>query len=188
MEGFVARWIAKLGLTEDEFSERVKQAGWETAGTGGVSEEEMFQNLCLACAMNEMQSAEFIEDFWTVYLGTPNIEITEYFRALRPRYQTAMLSNSGPGARRREQERYGFEDLTDLIVYSHEEGIEKPDRRIYELTWQRLGIQPEEMIFVDDAPPNIEAARALGIHGILFQNTAQVITEIEALLKTRTLP
>jgi epoxide hydrolase-like predicted phosphatase len=101
---------------------------------------------------------------------------------LRPRYQTALLSNSFVGAREKEQERYQFEELVDLIIYSHEVGIAKPDRRIFEMTSERLGVQPAEMIFLDDHERPLVAARQLGIHAILFQNTAQAIADIEAVL------
>lgn len=60
------------------------------------------------------------------------------------------MSNSFVEAREREQDAYGFEDLVDEIVYSHEVGMCKPDPRIYELTCMRLGVGPEEMVFLDD--------------------------------------
>ncbi len=74
-----------------------------------------------------------------------------YFSSLRPRYQTALLSNSFVGARKREQEHYHFAEMTDLIIYSHEVGIAKPERRIFELTCERIGVQPEDVIFLDDS-------------------------------------
>ena len=59
----------------------------------------------------------------------------------------------------------------------------KPERRIFELTCERLGVQPTEMIFLDDHERAVVAARELGIHAILFQNTAQAIAAIEACLQ-----
>ena len=59
----------------------------------------------------------------------------------------------------------------------------KPDRRIFELTCERLGVQPAEVIFLDDHERPVAAACALGIHAILFQNTAQAIAAIEACLQ-----
>jgi FMN phosphatase YigB (HAD superfamily) len=87
-------------------------------------------------------------------------------------------------AREKEQERYQFEKLVDLINYFHEVGIAKPDRRIFEMTCERLGVQPAEMIFLDDDDNErpLVAARRLGIHAIFFQNTVQAIADIEAVL------
>ncbi len=53
--------------------------------------------------------------------------MASYFAALRPRYRTAILSDSFVGARKREQRAYGFADMCDKVAYSHEEGVGKPD-------------------------------------------------------------
>jgi HAD superfamily hydrolase (TIGR01509 family) len=129
------------------------------------------------------QLEAFVEDFWKTYLGDPNPELVAYFRLLRPRYRTALLSNSFDGAREREQDRYQFAELVDFIIYSHEVGFAKPDPRIYALTSQRLRVQPEEIVFLDDAEHNVAAAAAYGFHAILYQNTAQAIAEIERCLQ-----
>jgi FMN phosphatase YigB (HAD superfamily) len=105
-----------------------------------------------------------------------------HFQRLRPRYRTGILSNAAAGGRRQEQMRYGFDDLADLTVYSYEVGIEKPDRRIYLLTCERLGVHPGEVVFLDDLEANVAAARGVGMRAVLFQTTAQAITDMEACL------
>lgn len=72
--------------------------------------------------------------------------------------------------------------MCDLIIYSHEVGVAKPDRRIYELTCERLNVQPAEMVFLDDIEQNVAAARELGIHAMLFQEAAQAIADVQACL------
>jgi putative hydrolase of the HAD superfamily len=106
-----------------------------------------------------------------------------YFRALRPRYRTAILSNSFLGAREQEEKRYGFTSMVDLAIYSHEEGMHKPDPRIFTLASERLGIPPAEIVFLDDLPENVDAARACGFWAILFTSTSQAVSDIEALLQ-----
>ncbi len=64
--------------------------------------------------------------------------LAAYFASLRPRYQTAILSNSFAGARGKEQERYQFAEICDHLIYSHEEGMAKPERRIFELTCESM--------------------------------------------------
>jgi putative hydrolase of the HAD superfamily len=162
--------------------ERLSAAGKDGA-IGTCTEEEWLAELRLATEMDEAQMAAFMCDFWDVYAGRPNTELITYFKGLRPRYQTALLSNSFVGARREEEARFGFAAITDLIVYSHEEGMSKPDSRIYERTWRRLSVEPHEMIFLDDAEPNVLAARECGVHAVFFHNTAQAIAEIEACLR-----
>jgi putative hydrolase of the HAD superfamily len=187
----IARWEERLGLPAGELDTRLTQmderlsAAGKDGAIGTCTEEEWLAELGLATGMNQAQIGAFMCDFWDVYCGGPNIEMIEYFKGLRPRYRTALLSNSFVGARREEEARFGFAAMTDLIVYSHEEGMNKPDRRIYERAWQRLGVQPHEMIFLDDVEPNILAARECGIHAILFQNNAQAIAEIETCLRNQ---
>ncbi|WP_052668850.1 HAD-IA family hydrolase [Nitriliruptor alkaliphilus] len=96
--------------------------------------------------------------------------------------QRAILSNSFVGARAREQELYGFHNHFDAVMYSHEEGMEKPTQEIYLLACNRLAVAPEAMIFVDDLPANIQAAKSVDMTGVLFASTDQVIDELDALL------
>ena len=125
---------------------------------------------------------EFMADIWAVYLGTLNTEPAHYFETLHGRYLTGIVSKSFVGAREREQDLYRFHEMTDVIVYSHECGLSKPDPRIYLLACDKLGVRPEELIFLDDVDWAVDAARELGIHSVHFQNTAQAISEIGALI------
>ncbi len=120
--------------------------------------------------------------FWEEYLGSPNTELIEWFGGLRRRCRTGIVSNSFVGAREREQERYGFEDLTEVIVYSHEVGLAKPDPAIYALVCRRLEVAPEDAVFLDDRQAAVEGAESIGMTGILFRDNGQAIAAIEALL------
>jgi epoxide hydrolase-like predicted phosphatase len=181
--GTAGKWEDRLGLPPGGLTSRL--GSLFTAGNvGAVTEAEVHRGVGELLAIDEPTVDAFMADLWTEYLGSLNAELTEYFAGLRPAYRTGIISNSFVGAREREQERYGFGQLTDLIIYSHEAGISKPDPRIYHLACDRLGIRPEEMIFLDDVESNVAAARDLGAHGILFTSTAQAIADIEACLRT----
>jgi putative hydrolase of the HAD superfamily len=60
--------------------------------------------------------------------------------------------------------------------------MSKPDPRIYALTCERLGVRPDETVFIDDYGPNADAAREAGLHGIHHTDNATTIGEIERLL------
>jgi epoxide hydrolase-like predicted phosphatase len=179
--GWVQKWETRLQLQPGELNERLMGV-WNRGSIGTISEAEVEKSVGEILGLDQAHVDAFMSDLWEEYLGELNVELAAYFASLRPRYQTAILSNSFVGARRKEQERYQFGELCDLIIYSHEEGMEKPARRIYGLTCERLGMQPEEVIFLDDFEPNIVAAHELGMHAILFRNTTQAITDIEAYL------
>lgn len=184
--GMVAQWETRLHLRLGELDRRLRSMKGN-GRLGTYSEEEWQEELRLVTGMDQAQIDAFVQDFWDVYLGELNSELAAYFSGLRPRYRTALLSNSFVGARRREQERYHFAEMTDLIIYSHEEGIAKPDPRIFERTCERLGVRPEETVFLDDAERHITAARELGMHAILFTDTAQAIADLDACLNAHAL-
>jgi epoxide hydrolase-like predicted phosphatase len=180
--GMAARWEEQLGLEPGELDRRTHHV-WEAGEVGAVSEAEVHRQVGELLGLDDLQVSAFMSDLWTEYLGTLNVELTEYCRGLRPRYRTGIISNSFVGATRREQERYRFDEITDLIVYSHEVGFSKPDPRIYRLACERLGVRPEEMVFVDDTELMVEGARAVGLQAVLFEDNAQAIAEIEACLR-----
>jgi epoxide hydrolase-like predicted phosphatase len=173
-----AKWESRLSLDFTDIFARMESSGLD-GRLGTCSEAEWLEGLRQFSGMNQTQTDALMHDFWTWYVGQPNTELINYFASLRPHYKTAILSNSFLGARAREQARYGFEDITDLIIYSHEVGLAKPDPRIYALTCERLDVQPTEIVFLDDIEANIAGAKAFGMHAVLFQNNAQAIAEIQ---------
>lgn len=179
--GVNKRWAKRLNLELAEMKERlfpVIRAG----SVGTITLEEVHQRLGEVFDLDADEVNAYMDEIWVQYVGTPNVELIDYFRNLRPRYQTAILSNSFVGAREREQAAYGFEDMTDFIVYSHEVGMQKPDSRIYALTCARLGLPPNEVVFVDDVEENITAAREFGMQAVHCVDTEQTIAELEAIL------
>ena len=179
--GLDARWEKRLGLQPGEMDQRMASV-WEAGSLGRRTEEEVHQEMVKRLGMNQEQVEEYMREMWDWYCGRLNAPMADFFRSLRPRYQTAILSNSFVGARREEQQRYHFDEMCDLIIYSHEEGIAKPDPRIFELACTRLGVQPAEMLFLDDSQGHVAAARALGIHSIHCRETGQAIADVRACL------
>jgi putative hydrolase of the HAD superfamily len=147
-----------------------------------MTEEQVLGTIADRTGLTRAQVDAMMADMWVQYVGVANPDAIEYARGLRPRYRTGILSNSFVGAREREQAAYGFEELVDEIVYSHEVGMSKPDPRIYQLICTRLEVRPEETIFLDDNRPMVAGARAVGMHAIHYQDHAGAIAELESLL------
>jgi epoxide hydrolase-like predicted phosphatase len=182
--GTAEKWEATFGLLPGQMAERAREV-WTAGAVGSISEADVHRRLSDVLGVDHAQVDAFMAEMWEEYLGTPNVELIAWFRELRPRYRTGIISNSFVGAREREQERYGFADLTDTVVYSHEVGVSKPDPRIYRLASERLAVAPERMIFLDDVEENVDGARALGIRAVQFTDTRQAIDEIESLLSAK---
>lgn len=112
-----------------------------------------------------------------------NEELVAYVKTLRPHFKLAMLSNIS--SRERLDIRFEpgqLDELFDTVVASGDEGTIKPEPRIYEIALQRLGVSPEECVFVDDILEFCQGAEVVGIHAIQYLNFQQAITDLEALI------
>ena len=176
------RWAAKLGLRWSEIETRLNDGVIKAGSLGRASLEEVEHRTAELLGLSEVETTEFMEDMWTEYLGTLNVELARYFASLRPRFRTGIVSNSFVGARERERGAYNFEVLCDLIVYSHEEGVSKPDPRIYEIALERLDIDPSEAVFLDDQHVAVEGARSVGMSSNLYLDNDQAIRDLQACL------
>jgi FMN phosphatase YigB (HAD superfamily) len=110
-----------------------------------------------------------------------NAELAQFIGRLRSFYKIATICNGG--SREAMNRKFRLSERVDLMVFDGEEGTAKPAARIYQRTLTRLGVQPDETVFVDNQENNVDAAQQLGIHSIHFKNTAQAIADIQALLQ-----
>lgn len=95
-----------------------------------------------------------------------NVEVV---RALRPRFRCSLLSNADVSLRGRLEGELALHHLFDDIVVSAEVGMAKPTPAIFQLAADRLGLPLAACVFVDDWDQNVEAARALGMTGVLHR-------------------
>lgn len=112
-----------------------------------------------------------------------NDDMIRRVRELKQDYKIGLLTNMGPGTLDEifpEQERA---ELFDSVVISSEVGMIKPSRDIFELALQHIGTSPDETVFIDDRPVNVEGAERVGMRTILFTNNAQFEAELSALTK-----
>ena len=75
------------------------------------------------------------------------------------------------------QHRGLFRHFGDIVV-SGDEKLTKPDPAIYHLALARFGLEPGQAVFVDDNAANVDAANALGIHGVLFSGADALRAEL----------
>jgi FMN phosphatase YigB (HAD superfamily) len=123
--GVDRRWETRLGLPAGEINTRLRDV-WQGGCVGTITLDDVHEALKDRLGLDDEKLALFMADVWREYVGTANTELIEYARRLRPRYRTGIVSNSFVGARERERVAYGFEDLIEEIVYSHEAGSASP--------------------------------------------------------------
>jgi epoxide hydrolase-like predicted phosphatase len=176
---FKETWQERLGMTQAEFGQALATVDPdELAFTGRLSEAQFKAGLSAALGLSAVQVHEFLAEM----SGELDAELFAYVASLRPRCNTAILSNAIGGARREYRARSGFEQLVDVIIYSYEVGLAKPDPRVYWLLCDRLAVSPGEVVFLDDRPENVKGACELGIHALLHESTAQSIKTVDTLL------
>jgi epoxide hydrolase-like predicted phosphatase len=108
-------------------------------------------------------------------------ELIDFIHSLRPQFKIGIISNAWRELPDVLAE-WSIADAFDVVVGSGDEGIMKPDPRIYQIALERLSVQPQEAVFVDDFIENITGARELGIHAIHFQSREQALRELKAML------
>ncbi|MFE6668538.1 HAD-IA family hydrolase [Streptomyces sp. NPDC057697] len=177
--GWDEEWERRLGLPTGSMHRRLDGV-WEAGSLGRITEDEVRARIAAELGLDAAGTDAFMADLWDEYLGSPNTELIAHVRGLRTRCRLGILSNSFVGAREREQRLYGFGDLVDDIVYSHEIGVAKPSPAAFEITCARLGVRPGDCLFVDDVEANVAAAEAFGMRGLLFAGNTEAIAGIEA--------
>ncbi|MCB0404359.1 MAG: HAD family phosphatase [Bdellovibrionales bacterium] len=145
-------------------------------------------------AMDEDQFTQFLSRHWgvpltrksfreawnAVFVGpVPGIEaVLEYAGKSVP---TFALSNTSPVHIEYASAAYPFLSNFEKIFTSYELRCRKPEKVIYERTRDAVGLPAEEMIFVDDRPENVSAAKTVGFQAFCCTNNA---SELQRLLKT----
>jgi epoxide hydrolase-like predicted phosphatase len=91
--------------------------------------------------------------------------------------RTGLLSNSWGN----EYDRSDWHEMFDVVVISGEVGMRKPERKIFELALDRIGLPAGECAFIDDMAHNVAAASQAGLVGIVHRTFDETAGELEAL-------
>jgi putative hydrolase of the HAD superfamily len=174
------RWETRLGLAERALDAAVFNSQVSRrASRGEVTVAEVWADVARALKLDAAQLDECRRDFWAG--DKLDVDLVALVASLRPRYKTAILSNAWNDARENFTRLFGLDRAFDQMIISAEEGVTKPDPRAYLLAAERLGVQPEEAVFVDDFIENVEGARAVGMQAIHYQPGLDVRAALAAL-------
>jgi putative hydrolase of the HAD superfamily len=103
-------------------------------------------------------------------------------------FRIAILSNLGDALVEHMVTKVDWVKRFHHATWSSKLNIVKPNPVIYLHTVERLGVEPQEALFIDDKPENIHAAEALGIHGICFTDIAALVEQLKARGLDKVLP
>ena len=153
---------------------------WNEMNRGKLSEEEMLEGFIQNDPSVEKEIRQIYENLHGI-LTKANYAIP-WIKELKAKgYQVLVLSNFSEKVARENADALDFLEYVDGGILSYKDGVIKPDPAIYRLLLDRYGLKPEECVFLDDVPKNVDAAAAFGIATILFRNQEQAMEELRAL-------
>lgn len=116
--------------------------------------------------------------------GTEIEQTMDLIKELKGEYKLGMLTNApsrysldqrfAPGA---------LDELFDEVLVSGEIGWDKPAPEVYKMAADRLGVRPDECLFIDDIPAFNEAAAKQGMQTFTYLNVPESIVAIKEILK-----
>lgn len=155
--------------------------------TNGEMAEEKFWTEA-AKKLNLTLKEGFQERWEACYIASNPIETKTLDLINRLKDQgvkTPLLSNTVESHARINEERGVLQHFSPLIL-SNVIKASKPSADAYNVLIEKTGIDPAEMVFIDDLPENVDGANKAGIHGLLFKNPEQAEREIHKLLVSST--
>lgn len=112
---------------------------------------------------------------------TINTDLLSLFSVLRRGgFKVAILSNNTTDLRKHLEEK-NILPLLDEVIVSAEIGHQKPHKEAFDIAFKKLGVRPEEVVFVDDSAKSLEKAVEIGYQPVLFKNNEQLKVDLAKL-------
>jgi putative hydrolase of the HAD superfamily len=100
-----------------------------------------------------------------------NKGVKKNLERLSKKYRLGVLSNSLPSRKHHELKIDDIDRYFDQIIISSEEGVRKPNRKIYEIAIESSGFKPNEILFIDDKVSSLKGAVESGIENVVLYKT-----------------
>jgi putative hydrolase of the HAD superfamily len=121
-----------------------------------------------AAALTELHAYHQVNNLWEL---VPE-GVRPALSALREHGLTLVVVSNANGTLRQHMDRIGLASHVDVVIDSHDEGVEKPDPRLFRIALERAGARPESTIHVGDLyQVDVVGARAAGLRGVLLDET-----------------
>lgn len=178
--------MRRLGFDEETL-QAVNQAVfqnelWNESDRGVLSPEELLEAFIANNPAYEKEIRQVIDAVGDTISLMPYT--VEWVKGLKERgYHLYILSNYAEYTYEKTSHKMEFLPYMDGVVFSYRCKLIKPEKEIYEYICKTYELKPEESVFLDDRKDNVEAARNMGMHGIVFENYAQGSETLEQLLK-----
>ncbi len=184
----IRRYEAELGLPPDAINrvaaETAPDGAWSRLERGELGMEDFYPAFEVDCleAGHRICARTLFE--WMGEESQPRPAMLDAIRTIRHRgLRVAALTNNWASADEAPDDgTRALRDHFDAFIESCVEGMRKPDPRIYRLACDRLGVAPDESVFLDDIGANLKSARKLGLHTIKVDDPAPALAELSQVL------
>lgn len=178
-----AAWEKQLGLQAGGLQQAVhNDTSWIETQCGRLSVEAYWIDVGERLGLMPPETDRMRTDFYRA--DVRNDELVAYISQMRGAgLRTAVLSNFSKELRGLLKQHDLLRHF-DQIAISAEIGVMKPAPQAYHEVLTMLGLAAADCVFVDDQAANIRAARAIGIHGIVFRDNPSCIAALDRLLAT----
>jgi len=105
-------------------------------------------------------------------------KLLDFAVSLKSKYRIGLLSNAWMNARQLLEDRFHFIDKFDVSLFSYEARFRKPDPKIFHLMTKKMGVKPDNTLFIDDSSVNVVGAISAGLQSIQYENTQSLIKVI----------
>lgn len=157
---------------------------WQEIDRGVWSEEQLLAGFIANDREMEAEIRTVFSDMSTLIRARSGSK--DWLRSLKADgYRVYYLSNFSRKVEREAKKELSFLEEMDGGILSYTVRLIKPDPAIYRLLLERYGLSAEESVFLDDSAANVQAAKALGMEGILVTSQEQAGRELDSLLKGR---
>lgn len=163
----------------EHFLSEICTPAWNHEQDAGRSWEEAIESKVAEFPEYEAEIRAY-RDRWDEMLGGAIDETVELLHMLRGgrQYRLLALTNWASDTFQYTLTRFEFLSWFEGIVVSGDEGVAKPDPRIYQTLLDRYQVVPDRALFLDDSEKNVAAARRLGLHAVHFQSPMQLREEL----------
>jgi putative hydrolase of the HAD superfamily len=169
--------VEAFGLDWEEFQDRHEFVS-ESFETGTMTLDDYLDRTVFYRARS-FSRQEFIEGMYAESYAIPGT--LEFVSTLKGRYLLCTLNNESRELNQYRIGRFGLRDVFDLFLTSSYVGVKKPHREIFQLALDITHRAPDEAVFIDDRPLNLEGAKELGIHTIEFDGVERLESSLVAL-------
>lgn len=138
---------------------------------GEISEEDFwdFARRELGIKVDNEEIFECLRDSYVV-----NPDVKKYVEEIREKgYMSCVCSNNFETRIRELNKKFDFLKDFDFAVFSYEEGVMKPDKKIFESLVAKSGVQANEIVYSDDESSRLQGAIELGIQAFVYENFKQ---------------